>query len=1272
MSKRIVSLMKKCLVLWLIPLLILPMATADSVFGIEPEIKGGLKGFSFEYILVNTSDWTTAMVDLENGNLLLSQETITIPGTRYSLYVELTYNSLFSTVNSPFGLGWSSVLSERILSVPNSTQKKYIDATGAEWEFNWNETISRYDIPNSTQYQLAQMIDGSCSITTPDQKERRFDSEGKLSGWRECGTEMVTFQYDEQNRLTTILDILSQRRLTIQYTAEGKVSSITDSMNQSWTFTYNTEKTLLISITRPDSHSMSLEYTANVMTTFSDFDENEYEVTYYTGENPVKVNTISLSESHVYTFAYSNIDLTSKKTTLTDPNNASTEFVFQKSNRHLTEVSTTVNSILHKTEFTYNLQGMIETIIDSSGHVMTYEYNAFHLLTRATFPHETGTEAYVIEKAYDPVTNLLLTKREKINSTPTWAITQYQYSDVNAPCLPSQVIDPLGTVTNYDYDEHHLLTSITSGTGPYSEDQFKTTSYQYQSNGNRASKADPEGNETTYQYNGNGFNVASTSFQGDSDINQPVSLINFAYDSNNRMISQSDSMNNQSITMSYDTNGFQVSLMRSSGCSSSQTIAMSSVMILRPIVDFRNLSTCQALSIQYSLNDFVSLNGAITAGSIKSSLTEYTPLIASSTDSLQHTTQFSYNLRGDLVQEQNYLGQQNNYQVDSLGRVTSFTDFTNHSVSYQYDANSRITSMNDSLQGMTTFFYNAIGDLTSTQDPILGNISYQHNLKGNLLSDQKGFYSVDLLGRRTASYYYSGQTDQWVYSRDGYILAKNGIAKPRNLLGQILSFENETGGSAAINVEESTGLIENWTGSGDIASMQFSYLNHQWLSQLTDMQKQLSFQYAWTSYGYLNAQNFPNQVETSLTDTNKLLDKVVTKLGSEVYLQSDPSYNQEDKISSESDSLTIGGQSLTYSSTINRDSNNLIQSIQYGDNQSIQYGYQSNSPLINSVQITGDGTYEITRNTQNRIHQIAYPNAMTETYNYQDSLKHLTNIQYSNGNSLSFTWNNQDKMTQIAGIENSQLVVMSLTYDGEGRIRQLTKSIQGMEAEIWTFSYHPTGIDKAVRTTYGIPTLSLDFTTDLYGKILSATYSELNGYQGELYYHSNALGNTSLLTNQQGIPVAGWTYKLHNGQIAQSYNPMNILPLFGFQAEQQWMTFPLFGSGPSLLLNLNGAAKLSNQYGFLGIQSIELHVTYSFGLTNNGSNAGTCAEDCLSKGKSPCCVEYKSSEECQRNCDERAARDNKESPGGVSAEDCINNCTSQCVKQGCCDKGKSS
>ena len=950
MRKSVVSYVRKFFVFWLVSILSLTWIASNFAFSAESDSAGGRKGFSFEYVYMNTSDWSTMMIDLENGNCLLSQKTAWIPGTRYPLSVDITYNALHSSFSSPFGLGWSSVLTEKILSETGSNQKKYIDSTGAEWIFNWDEISGQYIIPKGTQFSLTQLTDGSYSLRTPDQKDRWFNASGKLMQWRECETTMVVFQYDETGKLVRIQDSLSQRGIAIQYAEDGKVTAITDSMNQSWVFQYNTERTLLVSIKKPDDKGMSLQYTNNLLTTVSDFIGKNYGITYYSGEVPVKVASIKLSDTQAYAFSYSNLDQYNKKTTMTDPSNVVIDYIFQKNLHRLVKVSTVLNTITHKLEFVYNQLGLIEKILNSTGDYLQYEYNTSHLLTKIVYPHAIGTDAYEIEKVYDPATNLLVEVREKINTIPTWAVTHYGYLDTDAPCLPSQISDPLGTITTYDYNENHLLTSVTTGTGSYTENLAKTTEYTYETNGNRQKAIDVEGNETTYQYNQNGFEVGRAKFEGSSTLNNPVALISNTYNANNQLTDQSDSLNNFSVSVTYDQNGFPLSQTKSSGCSSSQTVAIPTVLNLKPVLDFRNQGSCQMLPIHGTLNQFIQPNGTILAGSSTASLSNYAPLIATSTNSLQHTTAYTYSLNGHLEKEKNYLDLETKYQADGLGRITQVTNPTNHSVTYQYDTNSRLTSSNDSLQGITLYTYNTIGDKIASLDSIQGFTSYQYNLKGNLLSDKKGFYTIDLLGRKTAATYFTGQTDQWEFSREGYILSKNGVAKPRNLLGQVTSFQNETEGQALLTVQESTGLIQSWVGSGDIASMQFSYLHHSWLMQLTDLQKQLSFQYGWTSYGFLSAQIYPNQTETTYTDTNKMLDSVVTKKGSLVYLQSDPTYNQKDLLTSESDTLSINGGSLTYGSTLTRDALERIQGILYQDAQSVQYTYQSNSPLLMSIQ----------------------------------------------------------------------------------------------------------------------------------------------------------------------------------------------------------------------------------------------------------------------------------------------------------------------------------
>jgi hypothetical protein len=48
------------------------------------------------------------------------------------------------------------------------------------------------------------------------------------------------------------------------------------------------------------------------------------------------------------------------------------------------------------------------------------------------------------------------------------------------------------------------------------------------------------------------------------------------------------------------------------------------------------------------------------------------------------------------------------------------------------------------------------------------------------------------------------------------------------------------------------------------------------------------------------------------------------------------------------------------------------------------------------------------------------------------------------------------------------------------------------------------------------------------------------GYDGELYFHYDHLGNTTLLTNPQGSPVASFQYDLHSGKIVNEWNPSGL------------------------------------------------------------------------------------------------------------------------------------
>lgn len=70
----------------------------------------------------------------------------------------------------------------------------------------------------------------------------------------------------------------------------------------------------------------------------------------------------------------------------------------------------------------------------------------------------------------------------------------------------------------------------------------------------------------------------------------------------------------------------------------------------------------------------------------------------------------------------------------------------------------------------------------------------------------------------------------------------------------------------------------------------------------------------------------------------------------------------------------------------------------------------------------------------------------------------------------------------------------------------------------------------------GLTALTQDFTTDPQGRILSMTYTEDDaeeGVNGEYYFHYDNLGNTVLLTDEDGVPKYTALYDISNGKRVQ-------------------------------------------------------------------------------------------------------------------------------------------
>jgi YD repeat-containing protein len=230
---------------------------------------------------------------------------------------------------------------------------------------------------------------------------------------------------------------------------------------------------------------------------------------------------------------------------------------------------------------------------------------------------------------------------------------------------------------------------------------------------------------------------------------------------------------------------------------------------------------------------------------------------------------------------------------------------------------------------------------------------------------------------------------------------------------------------------------------------------------------------------------------------------------------------------SESFDLTYDG--LNRVSTVTRDS----------DNQVVTYSYDASTGRPSSVNLSDEGTFSFSYLSNGKLESVTYPGQQgTEDYSY-DSEGKLQSIEFPDSSLLSFTRTGR-KDIQSAQFTDSQNTVFryDFTYDDQANLISSNYSIDSLQMESWSYYWGPQGLEYASRS--GGQAITQNFSTDPSGRILSMTYGSAS-YSGELYYHYDALGNTTLLTDAGGNPKASFIYDLHTGKMIDSWNPDNLV-----------------------------------------------------------------------------------------------------------------------------------
>jgi RHS repeat-associated protein len=618
-------------------------------------------------------------------------------------------------------------------------------------------------------------------------------------------------------------------------------------------------------------------------------------------------------------------------------------------------------------DYTYYDNGLLKTSTNGEGNTTNFAYN--NCGNRTTIAHPIGTEFF----EYDGTGNLIY------SVTPNDDTTYYEFDVVRQLIKET---DPLGNsierfydpngnetwtkntrgyITTRIYDAHNRLVKITG-------QQETITEFGYDEKGNMISRKDPNGNETQ-----------------------------FTFDHRNLMISETNSLGHTRY-LEYDTNGNLITETNYRGFST--TYIYDELNRKTSIVNALGDST----SYQYDANGN---NLAVISPDGVASTFQYDEmdLLIKTQHAFDHSTN-TYDKNGNLIEEEDALGNTTNYEYDANDGLIKVTDALGQQMTYQYDDNGNQIAVTDKMGNTDRTIYDALDrpilHINAQGDSVRINYDEAGNVKS--ITNERGFttgLSYDELDRLVTIQYPIG-IRSYDYDKKG-----NQI-KETDALGRITSFEYDASDQLIeTRYPDGSSSKNNWDENGN----RIMFTNEE---NATD-------QFTYDALDRLASSTNAENETTSLTYDNLGNKKIVTLPSGNViqyvYDKENRPFASYDKLGRISkNTYDLLGNIITESdgngNTITHQYDalgHIIATIdQKGDIS--QYAYDKNDNLLQTIDREGFVTMQsydaLNRSTSQTD---ALGNATSYSY---DKTGNIISITDANGNTTAYEYDANDRLTK--------------------------------------------------------------------------------------------------------------------------------------------------------------------------------------------------------------------------------------------------------------------
>jgi RHS repeat-associated protein len=384
----------------------------------------------------------------------------------------------------------------------------------------------------------------------------------------------------------------------------------------------------------------------------------------------------------------------------------------------------------------------------------------------------------------------------------------------------------------------------------------RTSSYEYDPEGNLITAVGPAGGISRYTYDSDHFMTT---------LNEPGDAVTSnSYDSTGRLIEQTDPMGR---VTSFAYSEGTATITSPDG---SQTVEEYRAGLL--VSQTRGFGTALASTTTFEYDDklnitrFVDALGGVTAFT-------YDPQgnTLSKTDALGNVSYWTYNAEGRQTSFTDPLGRMSTATYDANGQISTSTSPGGRVTSWTYNADGTVASMTMPTGALTQFAYDTSGRLISTTDPEERVTTFAYDAAGNPITTtgpdgQSATSAFDSLGRLVSVTDPLGNATTYTYDAAGYtssITDPNEFTRTSifDLSGRVLS-STDAAGKVTLYGYDAGGRVNVVTDANN-NSVSSSYDVLGQVTSVTNARGKVT-QYTYNKAGWRTATILPSGASTSV------------------------------------------------------------------------------------------------------------------------------------------------------------------------------------------------------------------------------------------------------------------------------------------------------------------------------------------------------------------------------------------------------------------------